>query len=168
MESSEVKRFPASGGGPVRAKLIERLKDGKPDDIVTDAELAACCGLPTGTGHKGYPALLKAIRYTYRNHGVVWERIRDADAIQCLNPDGIIVASDRTSTHIRRESAKAVQKLKTVAMEAVEESKRPAFLSRLAQHGTLAMFAKRTTQTKLQAAGKSIMASPKKLLELFR
>ena len=64
-------------------KLIERMKDGKPGDELTDAELEEACEYPTGVDCKGYSYLQTAIRYCLREFGVPWRRVVGEDRIRC-------------------------------------------------------------------------------------
>ena len=158
-----VTRFPSHGGSPARSKLIELLKAGNIGDSLTDAQLQACCGMATAPNERGYPALQGAIRYVYRWHTLVWERVPKEGRILCLDPNGIMGSVDRTADHVRKVSRRATQKIKTIALEAVPEADRSKFLSRLSQHATIAMFAKPTTQKKIEGVGPKF--DPRKFLE---
>jgi hypothetical protein len=150
------------------AKLIEKIKDGKPGDVLSDADLTAACGRPTEPEGSGYANLMSAISYVRRMHGVVWERVRAERCIKCLNPKEILSTADASAGKIRRESMKSVQKLRTIVLDNLEESERPAVLSRMAQHGTLAQFAKADSRKKFEAGNVSAAISPAKMLELLK
>ena len=56
----------------------ERLKDGKPGDVVTEYEMAAVIGEPCVTGTRGAGIVYRARVFALKEYSVCW--VRDADA----------------------------------------------------------------------------------------
>lgn len=156
-----------AGHSVTTGKLIELLqKPSEIGDTISDEQLTAACGKDTRPGGNGYGHLHTAINYVLKHNQLVWQRVRGAEAIQRLDPDGIADAAKRSSSMICRAAKKSVAKLQCVELEKVEESDRPKFVSLLAQHGALAAFAKSDTRKKLEARDCPTF-DPSKLLSAF-
>jgi hypothetical protein len=167
MEELRRIRVPA-GHSVTTAKLIERLtQPSKIGDLLTDEELMAFCGKDTRPDGNGYRNLASAIKYVRKHDGIVWERVRDAEAIKRLVPDEIISTAEAASSRIRRTATAAAEKVKTVPLDSVAPEERPKFTALLAQHAALASFAKTDTRKKLIARGGGAF-DPAKLLESFK
>lgn len=139
--SSEVKRFQAVPGFTAATlKLIERLKDGKIGDELTDTQLASVAGEVVKVGSKGYCHLLSAIRYTTRNHRVLWQRVPKAGAIRCLNSVETIAAGESHYRRAGREAKRGITKLKTLQLDQLQNGERTTFLTTMAQLGVIAGF----------------------------
>lgn len=152
---------------PAAAKLIERLKTGKPGDVITDEELRELTKLDCSPSGKGYSCLQTAIRHCERNHGVVWRREAKAGAIKCLDPSEVAEVANGYRRHIGRVSRRAVGVLNTINPNQLPESERPSVHATLAQLGAITMFAGGDMQKKLVA--RNIAQPPElgKLLEAF-
>jgi len=102
-----------SGYGVVSRLLIQRLRDGKPGDEISDMELKSVCGLDTGVGQKGYGALQTAIRYCI-SKGVVWDRMRGTGKIRCLDPNERMVKVKYYVDGGRRKTKRGLRVIGTV------------------------------------------------------
>lgn len=112
---SEVKAVPAVGRlGVTAAALVEALRTGQPGDTYTDEQLQEICGKATGAGEPGYGALCSAINHVRNNNGRVWQRIRSAGAIRCLDADETVVNVGSDMRSLRTRARRAASKLQTV------------------------------------------------------
>jgi hypothetical protein len=115
MTTTETRAIPAVGRlGVTAAALVEALRHGKPGDTYTDEQLQAICGKATGAGEPGYGALCSAINHVRTNNGRVWQRIRSAGAIRCLDPDETVVNVGSDMRSLRLRARRAASKLQTV------------------------------------------------------
>lgn len=147
---SEMTRFPhISGMSPVTAKLIDRLKDGKPGDTLADAELETVAGVRTDPNGKAYPNLLSACRYVLRHHGVRWERVVGAGSIKCLNDSETIVSVERDRDCAGRRVRRAGVKLGTVDFAKLPAGEKSTALVLKAQLGAMAGYASGRTAKRL-------------------
>lgn len=90
-------------------QLINKLKDGKPGDQLTDEELTKLISMNVAPGEKGYGRLESAMRYVLNHHGLNWMRIRGARLIRCLDSQGTlgdITARNDRQRHIARRTIK--------------------------------------------------------------
>ena len=92
--------------------LIEALKGGQVGDELTDKELTRICGVSCRPGEKGYGYLETAKRRVRFDHGIVWERIRGANLIRCLNASEIIGTTEVDRVQFTNEARKRVQSLR--------------------------------------------------------
>ena len=162
----DVRRFPHIGVGPIAAFLIERMKAGKPGDVLTDEQLLALSGANCRPGATGYRSLQTAIRHVLREFGIVWERERGAACIRCLDPLERLSSARRTRRHIARVSKKAIR-VASIDTAALPECERSDAHALQAQLGTLALFSATDVQKKL--AARDIAQPPElgKLLDSF-
>jgi hypothetical protein len=152
-QSNITNKFQAIQGiSPTTAKLIERLKDGKPGDVLSDAELGEICGRETKPGEEGYQNLRSAIRYTMRHHNVYWERIIDAGQIKCLNGPETLTSNRRDFRMINRRAKFSAGKLRTVNPETLNLPDRSQYFTNRAQLGALTMFSATKTTKRLDDA----------------
>ena len=115
MSVTETKTIPAVGRlGVTAAALVEALRQGKPGDTYTDEQLQEICGKATGAGDPGYGALCSAINHVRNNNGRVWQRIRSAGAIRCLDADETVVNVGSDMRSLRTRARRAASKLQTV------------------------------------------------------
>jgi len=144
----EMKRYPAVPGvAEVTAKLIDVLCKGRPGDVLTDNQLKEACGQETRVGGQAYANLATAIGRCVREHGILWQRQRGANAIKCLCSDEKLntVRTERTLTH--RRITRTLRKLMTIALNELEQPKQAEALSLQAQLGGLELIS-RTSTTK--------------------
>ena len=162
----DLKRFQHHKGvGPVAAQLIDKLKGGEPGDTLTDIELKEVCGHDTRPKGKGYSSLGTAIRFCIREHGILWSRIRGANAIKCLDPERKIEFVAATNKHVARVTRRGVNILGSIEVKELPEEKRPDYFAALAQTGTLAEISRANTRKKLEAHGITKPFDMQKMLE---
>lgn len=151
------------------AKLIERLKGGKPGDTITDEELTKIAnGLSTAVNGPGYGRLQSAMRFVMREYHIVWKRINKAGAIKCLDS---LEASDDMAADlgvIRRRSNRARHKMAAIKLDGLtaDQQRRTKALS--AQIMTIGLFATSSTTKKLEARNVVSPFDPSKVIELFK
>lgn len=151
------------------AKLIELLASGKPGDKLTDEEMTAHCERDTRPSVKGKPGagynnLCSAIRNVLRTKGLVWERIRGADAIECKKFPGKLSIAARNQRMINKRAKRSLAVLGTVKQAEVPDTERVQFNVKVAQLGVLAAMSSGNTTKKLEAREVTTI-DPKKLLD---
>jgi hypothetical protein len=146
------------------AKLISKLKGGKPGDVLTDEELAEICGKRTGPNQPGYNYLQTAIKYCERQ-GIVWRRLREAGAIKCLESTEIVVSSrdDMQKTH--RATKRIARRLGAVKPDELDNSGRVQFAAQMSQTMTIVAFSAEKVTKKLEARKTSEPFDVQRLLE---
>lgn len=149
---SEVKTIPAVGKlGPTAAQLVEKLKDGKAGDTLTDEQLAAICGKATGPNQPGYSSLQSAISHVRSNHGLTWQRLPKANAIRCLNAEETVESVTGDLRSIKKKSRRAASKLRTVDPSKIkDDSTRHKVTVLGAMMGALQVMAAGATVAKLE------------------
>lgn len=149
MADTQVRRV---GGpmSPAKSKLIDALKGGKPGDRLTDEQTSAIAGINTSVGEKGYGHLNGAINYVRKNHRVVWERIRTAKAIQCLDNDGKIRHATGRLAHVRRQGKAVIQTTAALDMASLDDASKSTALALTAQAGVIVHFAGTKTTRQLE------------------
>jgi hypothetical protein len=161
----DLKSWPAVPGySPATAKLIDRLKDGKPGDRLTDTELSQIsdenCSAPLPRAH-----VRAATRYVLRTHYVCWQREVGENAIRCLNPHERL----ESAVGLRHRAGRTVNKaIQTVPLlDDVEPERRSEALALAATLGTMRQFAKAETQARMIREGITSTADIKALLAAF-
>ena len=135
------------GMSPVTAQLIQLLKDGKPGDTKADNEFPAT--LQIGVKGKHYPNLLTAIRYLEREHGVVWQRVRKAKILKCLDAQERIGVGAQNIKHIRKTATRTVRVIASADFSTLTDSERTKANTQLAQLGAIKLFAENPTHAAL-------------------
>lgn len=156
------------GYGPQSMLLIERLKTGKPGDILTDEELTAICGRNTASGGKGCGALSSAIRYCTANHGIVWQRERGASAIKCLNSSEVVNKVRSSASSIHRKAGRTLKVAATVKLAELTPEEVRDHNVLCAQIGAVRLFASGDTRKKLEARNATSVPDIGKLIEQFK
>jgi len=156
------------GLSPVTAKLVDLLKAGKPDDVLTDEEMTEHCGRSTKVHGSGYGNLNTAIRRVERLHGLVWRRVPTAGCIRCLTDDGkaSVVSSGIGSIHRKSRRTTRVGALTDISK--MSEEKRNEFLVNMAVIGATKLMTKTATGKKLLARGITKAPDISKMLEAFK
>lgn len=114
MEQQEVKVIPVYGNcGSTACKLIDKMKDGKPGDVLTDVELAGLCGRNTSPGGNGYPALQTAIHHC-ENDGVVWRRVPGEKKIACQDGVGVLNLAKHTRKRVGKQMRGSGRRLRAI------------------------------------------------------
>lgn len=166
--TEETKRFRSVPGMHVcTSQLIDRIKDGKAGDVLTDEELSRLCGRNTCVGGDGYGYLNSAINHVLKQYGIVWKRERGANAIKCLEPEEIISTSEQDRKHIHRVGRRTVRRLGTVDIEQLPPTARKAHSLQFAQMATIAAFSSKNTQKKLEVREKVEPLNMAKMIEMW-
>ncbi len=80
----ELGKFPGVMG-PHTHRAVEKLKTGRPGDLLTRDEMATVVGRDCAVGSLGYGNVNSAIRHVEKYHGICWRWDREAQAWRCLN-----------------------------------------------------------------------------------
>lgn len=147
--------------------LIQAMKDGKPGDMLTDEQLEQICREDCRPGKPGYPHLEKAKKYLTDN-GVVWERIRGAMCIKCLEPSEVNEGANTARRHILRKSKSAVKKLGSRNMDGATMEEKQRQLTHMGQFGALRLFSESSTTRQIEAREINEPPDMKKLLEHWK
>jgi len=167
--SVEVERIAVPHGLSVTtAKLIEKMKGGKPGDTLTDDELTEACGKNTKVTGDGYSNLQTAIRYCVNNHGIFWQRITGAWMLKCLTASETLMTGSSQLKRISRRARRTVKQLRTINVAELPNGEAPKFNTLVAQCTSLAMFASTDATKKLEARGLTQPIDMGKLLEAMK
>ena len=149
------------------ARLIEKLKKGKVGDVIPDEESTDICGRDTSSP-PGYGNLASAIRNVLNNYGIVWQRVRGAGCIKCINSQEIAETVGRNLKSISRRSKKTIKLASFANPEKVELADRSSLLANIAQLGTIELVSRKETTKKLAIRGVKQEITLNKLLESFQ
>lgn len=144
--------------------LVDKLRFGRPGDVMTDEELFSACGKHTAPGEPGYPNLSAAIKHVRRNHGIVWQRVCHEGKIKCLSSEERLVAVES----IHRQASRLAQRAREVspAPGGLEGDERRRCLALIAKSYALqAVSRPQVTQLLVEHDRQSY--KPGRLLELF-
>lgn len=145
------------------SKMIEAMKTGKAGDLITEEQLTKICEIPWNEGH-----LASARRYCLRNHGIIWARVRGAQAIKCLSSSETLTVGESDLKRVHRASKRAVRKLATVKPNELKNGEHTKLNSLMAQHGTLAAFSSSQASKALETRKASEPVELKRLLEAMK
>lgn len=170
-EQATVTRLPGPYGmSPETQRLIEKLKEGKPGDVLTDDELREVCGKNTRVGCEGYANLWSAIRHCDREHGVAWSRVRGAWCIKCLGATELQDEDDASNKSIHRKTKRDLRRLKiaTTHTNGMDDAGRTQLNLRIAQKATMLMFSSSQTRKKLDARNITKPLDMNRLLDAWK
>ena len=144
-----VKAFPRIGNySPVTNILIQRLRDGKPGQVITDEELAEVAGYPCAAGHRGYSNLMNAIRYC-ECEGVIWRRLRGQKSIACQKPAEVVEQAVSDLRIVHRKAKRTSRRLIMTDTSDLTNAEKVRHSALVAQAGTLVMVSHGTTRTRI-------------------
>jgi hypothetical protein len=155
------------GYHPLTIRIIERIKNGVPGDIIEDTELAALIRQPVDNGTKGYSYIYSATRYVERVHSIVWRRVPCQGKIRCLNPVERIEFSRAVVKQIGKKSKRTVNILVTLRQDEIPDGSRSACNALAAQLGFIATIS--TQKASKMIESKTVVEQPKleEALKLF-
>ena len=168
MNDEKMQPIPRHGNlGDVACLLVERLKDGVPGDVISDAALGPVCGRDTAPGGNGYPALMSAIRHCWKIFGVRWKRISGRDAIQCLSPSERAEEAESDVRAMRRKARRSRERLATIPTDQLTDQERGKLLARVCQIGTIELMTSPAAAKKIEAQNAEAIPNLKDVLRLF-
>lgn len=145
--------------------LIQKLREGKPGDVLADAELSEVCGQDTGVHGPAYGYLQSAIRWCLNNHQIVWERQRGMKCIKCVEHAERMAVSDGLVRRSHKMIHRGKRVLATVDMNVLDDGQKRDLLVRQAHVGTLDQFTRGSVLKRLADAGASVAVKFDKMLE---
>lgn len=150
---------------PCTSSLIDKLKDGKPGDTLTNAQLSTIAGanIEEKTGY-----LYSAIRYCTANHKVLWQRVRGQEKIVCLNDTEILAASKGDVKRVRKLASRGQRKLYIVDQSQLTEEQIRDFRSTVVQLGVFKLFGSKGMKDKLIEDGSKSLPKISDLRKVFR
>lgn len=96
------------------SRAIERLKSGKPGDLITRDAMSAEIGRSCDPGAKGYGNVSSAIRHVEQNFAIVWRWSAADSAYRCLNDSERVAAAGGYINGSRKKLRRCVRVSKTV------------------------------------------------------
>ena len=157
-------------------KLIDRLKDGQPGDILTDEELTEIAGgydtrpIVQGRRTKGYGFLRSAIEHVRTNHALVWSRVRGAHYIKCLYDTEKQPLASAGLRRIRKAARKSAHVLATINIENLTAEQLQERNATLAITGAICQFSDRNTMKALSV--RNVQSTPQidtqSVIDLFK
>lgn len=157
-----------AGYGIVTAKLIEVMKAGKPDQVITDVKLRDICGRETQPGAKGYTNLLAAIRFCRRHWGMQWKRQRGQNQILCLGAMEVIDTSEKELRKIGKQANLAMETLQHLNSQELSEDEARRRNVLMAQHGAISLCSGRKMSTRLLNDNRARPLDMQKLIEAIQ
>lgn len=119
-----------------RAKLEDRLREGKVGDTITNADLEKIIGCDPRSP-KGYRITAAAMNYVSTHEGRTWGRVHKADMIQCFDPRQVDRVSNSSRERIGRIATRTCSKIQNVLAMADLETQR-SLLTHSAAFGVIA------------------------------
>lgn len=143
----EVKEFQqVKGMSPITAMLIDRLKNGKPNDTIDEDEWGKETNTELGTEGRNYSHLMSAIKFCEREHGVVWQRVRKTSIIKCLNASERVNVGRQKLEHIRKTGKRTVRVVASADMRELSNEEKTEAYKQIAHLGAICTFAGSKTQ----------------------
>ena len=121
----------------------------------------------TRSGGDGYGYLQTAIK-NCRNRGIIWERVKGAWLIRCLDGGETIAASEKRIKHISRTAKTAGKLLKAVDSSTLNNEEKIAYNTKLAQVQAFALFSSKSTVKKLEARNVKTIDTTRMLESCFQ
>lgn len=166
--ADEIRKFKSIPGCGIESSLlIDRLMQGRPGDIIADAELESICGHDCSPGGRGYGFLATARRKCLAD-GIVWQRIHKQGIIKCLEAREIIASAAVERKQITRKAKRITRKLGTVDHSALSETEKKSFFYNLSVSGAIASLGNTNTEKRLENQGATNRTmSPKETIALY-
>jgi hypothetical protein len=149
--------------------LLRKLKDGKPGDVLTDAELTELCGFDTSpSGGKGYSNLHTAQDRCRREYGLNWQREIGMGSIRCLQSKE---TKDRLRDHgirrVRRQARRMRIEALTVKPGDLTDEERREWRAQIAAFRLAEVMVTKRTEKKLLPYCGDARVDPKRLLAVL-
>lgn len=164
-ESGSKTKFVPVNRSLFTVKLIDRMKAGRPGDVLTDEQLAEACGRSCAPGGDGYGNLQSAIRACRREFRVVWRRIREGGAIRCLIAGEILSGAEADRGAWHRAAKRSADKLACADPSELDETGRKRLTTEMAMAGSVVLLSRPSTLKKLEARSISKPLDFERLLE---
>lgn len=154
--------------------LINRLKEGRPGDELTDEELEKICGQSTRPGTRTTPAgpsyghLKTAIKRCIASHGITWDRVNGEHLIRCLGSVGVMEKAKGAIKSVQRKSRATTMMMGMTQLNGMDETKRAEFSAVAALVGSVALFTTPQARKRLQDKGVQKPLDMAKMLEAMQ
>lgn len=150
MEMKEPRPIPRIGNhSPYTNKLIERLRGGKPGDVLTDADLEAVAGFGCAVGQRCNSNLMTAIRYC-EGEGIIWRRQRGQKSIACQRAAEVVEQAVADLRTVHRQVKRTSRRLIMTDTSELSSADKIRHSSLLTQAGTLAMVSHGATRKRIE------------------
>lgn len=166
-EQVEARRIPVPGVCRETAAIIERIKTGRPGDIITDEELTKLIGKPTRPGGKGYGNLMSAIGRCIREYRILWQRIREGGCIECVSNSGKVLVAKAKRKQMYRKAKQSLVVTASIDLDGLSDDEKRRCLVESATAGTVIMMTKNATFKKLEARNVNNSLDLPRLLDAF-
>ena len=152
------------------SKAIDRLKEGKPGDLVSRDEMEAVIGRKCDAESLGYGNVQSAIRYVERTAGIVWRWDKESQAWRCLTPSQAAADAGLSLKRSGRWAKKSQLTASTIKVEELQEEERLAYRATCVQAELVRLTVTGAINKRLSALAQDKVVEPvdaKKLLSLF-
>jgi len=112
--------------GPFTQRAIERLRLGRPGEVITDEEMSNVLGRDC-TAANGANNVRTAIRRVKLDHGVWWERIRGEGYWRCLDDREKVDSGERRVRLTARQARRIAAETTTIDVSRLDEQARLDF-----------------------------------------
>lgn len=150
------------------AQLIEKLKEGKQGDVLTDEELSSLCGRKTCVNGDGYHNLMQAIKNVERNHGLVWQRVAGSGCIKCITDEEKLARLGGKIDHIGRVARREMNVGATINLSALPKDRQMEAGAKVAVLGLHRQFGTKKAVKALETRGTMKAPDMAKMLEMFQ
>lgn len=149
-----------------KLKVVERIKNGKPGDFISYAELSDLIGVSAQEG-SGYQSTYRARQYVIREFGVVWHPSYDHKGLKCLTPKEITILGEKDRKKINRAAGKGLRRLNTVDHTKLPQDQMLKHVATVTHLRLIQQVSARRKRDKLEAACTNKPMSGKEALKLL-
>lgn len=130
MSKESVERIQFEGSFSVETtQLINKLKVGKPGDVLDEKALSELVGRDITTKGKSRNLLMTAMKHCERAHRIVWAHIRETTTIKCLADLEIKAQAESQLRRSKRAARRGVQQIMAVDTAKLTQADVPAFIA---------------------------------------
>jgi hypothetical protein len=165
----ELGKFPGVMG-PHTARAVEKLKDGKPGDLITRDQMATIIGRGCKTHELGYGNVNAAIKNVELAHGLVWRWDREVQAWRCLDDQQKMKVERSYTQQSRRKARRGLVVGGTVNQNNLTEDEQRDHQLNLSAAGMIYMCAGGAFRKRMATVGIGQLKEPEpsKLIELMK
>lgn len=131
------------------SKAIDKLKEGKPGDLITRAEMATIIDRDCSAGSLGYGNVNSAIRAVEREHRIVWRWSRDDKGWKCLDSTSCVAESASAIRRARRQGKRSLRVSAAVNVAELNDQDRIVHNVNVAIAGAVELFGSSSARKRL-------------------
>ena len=153
---------------PCTVKCIERLKQGKPNELISRDQMAGIIGRECSPGDPGYANVNSAINQVEKGYGIVWRWDKTAKAWRCLDDAGKIGVAKGGISRARKIATRSLRVSSCVNHETLSSDAKQAHNLNVAVAGMLAIAASGSFRKTLAQEGQLSQPNVMKLLSVMK